>query len=134
MIDGLFWLAVACGVASASTGNRTAWALLASVGLCIGLDAAQVPFSFPLWLLIDLAVVLVIIRPQMSAADCLVLALFIPAWVAYLLPDDQRFHLSSFVVIAQLLLTLPVATAWRALRKPTEPEEGAGFDRMMAHA
>lgn len=134
MTEVLLWLAVACGVVSASTGNRTAWALLASLGLCVAFDHAGVPFSFPLWLLIDLAVILVIIRPNTSVADCFILALFIPAWVGYLLPDAQRFQIGFVVVVAQLLLTFPAAKLWRALFPPPASRDDQGFDRMMAHA
>jgi hypothetical protein len=105
MLAVVFWLAVACGCVSALTGNRTAWALLASVGLCFVFDYAGVPFSFPLWLLIDLAVILAIIHPRMSKADCIVVALFVPAWVGYLLPDQQRFQMCLWVVVTQLALT-----------------------------
>jgi hypothetical protein len=130
----LFWLAVACGVVSASTGNRTAWALLASVALCLGLDSAGVPFNFVLWLLIDLVVILVIIRPTMTVADCVILALFIPAWVGYLLPDAQRFQIGFVVVVAQLLLTFPAETVRRALTSFYKPPDDGGYDRMVAHA
>lgn len=115
MTQIVFWLALACGVVSAATGNRTAWALLASVGLCFGFEYFAIPFNFVVWMLIDLAVVAAIIRPAMTAADCVILALFIPAWCFYLLPPDTRFVGSFVVVVAQLALTFPVEPLRRAL-------------------
>jgi hypothetical protein len=129
-----FWLAVACGVISASTGNRTACALLASVGLCMAFSYLHVPFHFILWLLIDLAVILVIIRPTMTVADCIILALFIPAWVGYLLPEQPRFQLGFVVVVAQLLLTFPASTVHRAFLSIWHPRGDDHFDKRIAHA
>ena len=134
MTGVVFWLAVACGVASAATGNRTAWALLASVGLCFAFDYARVPFNFVLWLLIDLGVVLVIIRPRMTKTDCVILALFIPAWCFYLLPPDTRFWGSFVVVVAQLALTFPVEALRAALAGLWAQSDDPPFDRLVAHA
>jgi hypothetical protein len=129
-----FWLAVACGVISASTGNRTACALLASVGLCMAFTYLHVPFHFILWLLIDLAVIRVIIRPTMTAADCVILALFFPAWVSYLLPDAERFRISFIVVVAQLLLTFPAEMLRRAITGLLKPHDKGPPDMMVVHA
>jgi hypothetical protein len=134
MMQIAFWLAVACGVVSASSGNRTAWALLASVGLCLGFEYLGVPFHFILWLLIDLAVILVIIRPEMTATDCIILALFMPAWVGYLLPEEPRFQLGFVVVVAQLALTFPAATVRRAIVSLLKIKDEDRIDMMMAHA
>lgn len=134
MLHVVFWLAVACGCLSASTGNRTAWALLASVGLCLAFDHFGVPFHFILWLLIDLAVILAIIRPAMTTADVVIVALFIPAWVAYLLPEGPRFELGFLVVVAQLLLTFPAVTVHRAIQSFWKAPSDDGFDKRMVHA
>jgi hypothetical protein len=130
MLAVVFWLAVACGVVSASTGNRTAWALLASVGLCFAFDHFGVPFNFVVWMLIDLAVVAVIIRPTMTAVDCIVIALFIPAWCFYLLPAETRFAGSFAVVVAQLVLTFPVEALRGALVRLWARRGDDHFDRM----
>jgi hypothetical protein len=134
MLAVVFWLAFACGVVSAITGNRTAWALLASVGLCFAFDYAQVPFNFVVWTLIDLAVVGAIIRPKMTAADCVIIALFVPAWCFYLLPADTRFWGSFVVVVAQLVLTFPVEALRTALAGLRAPSDDPPFDRLVAHA
>lgn len=132
MLGVVFWLAVACGVVSAATGNRTAVVLLASVGLCLALDYLAVSFSFPLWLLIDLAVVLAIIRPAMTKTDCVIIALFIPAWCFYLLPPETRFWGSFVVVVTQLALTFPLRKVWRRVRSmPHEPDRWNEFDLMV---
>lgn len=130
----VFWLAVACAVVSAATRNRTAWALLASVGLCFALDYLGAPFNFVLWMLIDLAVVLVIIRPTMTKTDCVIIALFIPAWCFYLLPADTRFWGSFVVVVAQLVLTFPVEALRSALVSLWRNSDNPPFDRLVAHA
>lgn len=111
MAEYAFWLAVSCAVAGALCGNRTAWFLLASVVLCLTLEWQGVAFHFISWLLIDLVVVLGIVRPDMTIADDVILVLFIPAWVFYLLPDPERYIGSLIVVCAQLILTFPVERA-----------------------
>ena len=103
---------------------------LASVGLCFAFDHFGVPFNFVVWMLIDLAVVAVIIRPAMTAADCIVIALFIPAWCFYLLPAETRFAGSFAVVVAQLVLTFPVEALRGALVRLWARRGDDHFDRM----
>lgn len=110
-MQAALFAALGCAIWSALTGNRTAWLLLASAALCLGLDAAEVEFHFVWWLLIDAAVALLIIRPTMTKADCVILALFIPAWAFYLVPDPHRYTGAMLVAIAQLLLTFPMGKA-----------------------
>lgn len=111
MADAAFWLSAACAVAGALCGNRTSSLLLASAALCVALDELGVAFHFIFWLLIDLVVIRGIIRPQMTNADVVILALFIPAWVFYLLPDPPRYTGTMIVVCAQLILTFPFERA-----------------------
>lgn len=134
MLTVIFWLAVACGLAGALARNRTAYALLASIAVCLVMEHYAVPFNFVLWVLIDLVVVLVIIRPALSRTDVIVLALFIPAWVAYLLPEYPRFAISFSVVVAQLALTFPVEPLRRKLAGWAAPRRPGDFDKMVAHA
>jgi hypothetical protein len=134
MLQVVFWLAVACGVISAATGNRTAWVLLASVGLCFAFGELRIPFNFIIWVLIDLAVILAIIRPTMTKADCIILALFVPAWCFYLLPPDPRFWGSFVVVVAQLVFTFPVEALRAALAGLWVQSGDPPFDRLVAHA
>ena len=107
------WLAIAVGMVSARLGNRTAWALLASVALCLTLDWAGAVFHLLFWMLIDFAVILFVVRPKMTVSDCLIVALFVPAWALYLLPDPVRHEGSRIIVIAQFLLTFPLRRFWR---------------------
>lgn len=116
-MQALLWLAVACGIAGALTGNRTAWPLLASVGLCKALEWLHVSFDPALWLVIDFAVIAVIVRRDMKPTDWIVLALFAPAWAAYFLPDPARYNLSLAAVSLQLLLTFPMAATWGRTRR-----------------
>lgn len=130
-MQAAFWIAVACGAISALTGNRTAWALLASVAMCIGLDHFAVPFNFVLWILIDLVVILFIIRPTMTATDCVILALFVPAWVFYLLPPEPRFLGGFVVVVMQLLLTFPADVICGAVSRYRAERPDDPFDKMV---
>ena len=118
--------------------NRTAWVMLASVSLCLALDAAGVQFLFIVWMMFDALVVLAIIRRSMTTTDCAIIALFIPAWVFYLAPDPWRYYGAATVTIAQLLLTLPVSEAWKIIGRPSKPDDdGPNFDLLdlrAAHA
>jgi hypothetical protein len=126
MLDTLLWLAIASGLVSTITRNGTAYALLASVAVCLALQNAEAPFDPVLWMAIDVVVMLAIVRPGMTRADWLVMILFAPAWVGYLLPPDPRYLIGTLVVIVQFLAifptkrvlsracrTLPHQPAWR---------------------
>jgi hypothetical protein len=133
MIQIVFWLAVAFAVLGAATRNRTAMALLASVAVCIALSYAQVPFNFVVWMLLDLVIVLVIIHPKMTKTDCVILALFIPAWCFYLLPADTRFWGTFVIVVVQMALTFPVEAARGVLTKLSHFRDDH-FDKRVIHA
>jgi hypothetical protein len=134
MIQVVFWLAVACAVLGALTRNRTAVMLLASALLCLGMNYVQVPFNFVVWMLIDLAVVSGIIHYKMTRTDCVIIALFIPAWCFYLLPAETRFWGTFVVVVAQLALTFPVDATRRILTSLSSRLRPDNFDKMVAHA
>jgi hypothetical protein len=87
---------------AALTGDRTACALLGSLGASFLITS-----SLGLWML-DLAVLAVILRPGMSMADELIAALFLIAWPFYLASDGLRYDASYAVVLLQLLLTAPI--------------------------
>lgn len=133
MIEVVFWLAVACAVLGAMARNRTAIALLGSVMVCMAMNYAQVPFNFVVWMLIDLVIVLVIIHPKMTKVDCVILALFIPAWCFYLLPADTRFWGTFVVVVAQLTLTFPLDALRGALAGLWRQSSDDPFDKMVAY-
>lgn len=114
--------------------NRTAWVLLASAGLCLALARAHVPFNPVIWMLIDLAVILLIVRPKMTYPDCVILALFAPAWVFYLLPDAARYGGSLVVVVVQFLLTAPLhRLAFLPAKARRWLSADDAFDRLVAH-
>lgn len=113
--------------------NRTAWALLASVALCLTLDWRGVEFDAAFWWLIDVLVIAVIYRRGMPRADWIILALFPVAWAAYFLPNPWRYEIALAVVIAQLLLTVPYAAFWgRLKRMPKLPDRWSDFDLMVS--
>lgn len=85
-------------------GNRTAFALLASVFTSWLLQSPH----WQVWFGIDLMVLSAILRRNMGAADKLICLLFPVAWVSYCLPEWDRYNGSAAVVVLQLLLTFPV--------------------------
>lgn len=119
MFDAGLWLAGMIACTAFCRSGRAAhlrllsllrtppFVLLASLALSTGLDWAQVPFNGAIWVLIDIGVILAILRRGMTHADLAVIALFIPAWAGYLLPDPIRFWLSWSVVVTQFMLTVP---------------------------
>jgi hypothetical protein len=104
-----------CG---AFTGNRTAWALLSSLGLCLlsdGMGWDRPPFVL---LLIDAAVIAFIFSSwPPKASDIVITSLFIPAWAGYLMPEDTRFQIGFAVVVLQLILTFPLFMFLRGMGK-----------------
>lgn len=105
-LEVALYAAMGCAAISALAGCRTAWVLLAGVVFCFALDWAEVPFNPVLWMLFDLVLVLLILRPEMTPADCVILSLFIPGWVFYQLPDDERYAGALAVTVIQLLLSV----------------------------
>lgn len=89
-------------------GNRTATALLASYLYAATLEWLQVPFSPALWLLPDLCVLWIIVRPNMGLADEMITALFLPSWFAYSAEPVMRYEIGMGVVILQFLLCFPM--------------------------
>ncbi len=109
MRDTLLLLAFGGASIAALMGNRTAWPLLISTVVAYVMDRAEIDFNWPGWLALDLAVILCIARRNMPLADKFILALFIPAWFCYALPDPWKYWGSSAVVIVQLLLSIPLS-------------------------
>jgi len=134
MLQSALWLAVACAFAGAFAGNRTAVVLLASLMLCMGLDEAGIQFNFLFWLLIDVAVIGAIIRPDMRFRDCAVLVLFLPAWSFYLADENTRYIGGSVVVILQLMLTFPIVRTWRYFMGAVSITRDDPGEKMVAHA
>lgn len=97
-------------------GNRTAGALLCSFLYAKGLDGLSVPFSLPLWLVADLAVLALIVGRNMTLQDELVAALFPVAWWAYFTDAETLYQVTLFVVVMQFLIVLP----WFKLQKGLE--------------
>lgn len=119
-------------------GNRTAIALLCSLAAAKGVEALVVPVSpdavDPLLIVIDLAVLRVVARPNMGLADELICALFIVAWLgvaAHWTGFDQtgwlRRDATAACVVLQLLLCLPIQRMQRGLKEfshgPLRPAE-----------
>lgn len=134
----ILYLAIACGIAGALARNRTPLPLLASVALCLLFEWREVPFFWPLWVTIDLAVAAAIWRlnrGHIKPADWLVLSLFVPGFVGYAMDEAARFQVGFGVVVTQLLLTFPLAAVRAHLAdRPREPDRWNEFDLMAVPA
>lgn len=113
----VLYFAIVCGVVGAITGNRTSWALLASVGLCL-LSDQYGWYRPPLVLaLIDVVVMSFILStPQLKISDIFVVVLFFPALAAYTQPAATRDPVLYVVVVLQLMLTFPLRQFWYGLK------------------
>ena len=138
MIDLALYVAVACALLGAWTGNRTAWVLLAYVGLTSALLALDVPFNVFAWATIDLATIAAIIGLaglRVPPREGVIIALFALAWALYPVPDAWAIYATDLIVSAQLALTLPARKLWeRAKRTPLPPREPDDFDLFKARA
>ncbi len=123
-MDAVFLAALFCGCVAALRGNRTAWALLASVAFTSGITLAGVPFHPVLWMMIDLMVILAILHPKMTLCDLAVIALFIPAWALYALMPPWAPDVVTLIVVAQFLMTFPVPILWGRCSQPVFRDGG----------
>lgn len=114
--ETLLWIAAGMAVLPAVMANRTAAALLCSLLYVKGLDWLAVPFSLPLWLIADFAVLALIVRRNMTLQDELVAVLFLPAWWSYFTDAETLYEVTMFVVIMQFLIVMP----WPRLQKGLE--------------
>lgn len=127
-------MAVACG--SALMGNRNAWVLLPFVYLCLYLDDAGYGYDRADWMAMDLCAMAIIfgINRKRDWQFWTILALFLAAWAFYLLPDPYRYSGSVSITILQLLLTFPVANAWKRIKLVRrQPDRWNEFDLRAAH-
>lgn len=120
-MDAVFLAALICGGVAAFKGNRTAWFLLASAAFTSALGLWGIGYNAFLWLLIDLAVITgIALSQKMTRCDMIIIALFVPAWVAYAVDDLTAYYVASAVVSGQLFLTFPPEYARRALKRAKE--------------
>lgn len=127
MDDGLI-LAGSCAGLAALMGNRTALALLCSLGASFLMTD-----SIGLFLL-DVAVLCVILRPNMTLADELIAALFVVAWAAYFADDQFRYDVGYAVVVLQMMLTIPARALAEEITIAREfVEDVASFVRSRLH-
>ena len=124
-----------CAACGALTGNRAAWVLVPATALCLFLDYLGVPFSLVRWLIFDLAAMtlIVVLVPKMTRVEWAILWLFLVGWAAYLLGDPFRYIGSMVITVVQLLLTFPLAKAWRLLTRTSSGMAGKDdFDLMVS--
>jgi hypothetical protein len=115
MLDVLLAVAALAALAGAVTRNPTALALLGSNAFTIALCKLDVPFNFVLWVMVDLVVVLLVMRPTMTRIDVAILALFGPIWVLYIVQPDWWAQAVILGVSAQMFLTFPFCRLWRPI-------------------
>jgi len=121
LLEVAFWASVACAVAGSYYGDRAGTALMCSALFAGAITALGADFALWAWAGIDIVTALAIIRKGMPRRDILIVAMFLPGWAFYLLPDPWRFWGSSVVVIAQMMLVFPVAQVrgrFKAARPP----------------
>lgn len=117
MAEAGLWLAACVGVFSLWRRNLTALPLLLSFGLASALCWQEVRFDPRLWMLIDIAVIIAIVKwCEIRLSEKLIIALFAVAAVAYWLPEGPRYWISWAVVVLQFLLTAPWLQAWHRTR------------------
>lgn len=118
-----FLLALGCLAAAVAVlaGNRTAMALLASTIYSTVLCELNVPFHVSFGLAIDLAVIMWIIVGWAESVlrggygkqrDIAILALFLPIWALYFMPElAWRPTAIDALIAVQLLITFPIKRA-----------------------
>lgn len=125
MLEAALWVAMACALCGALTGNRAAWVLVPSAALCLYLDCRGVPFNWVRWVTMDLVAMALIagIVSKLTRMDWAILLLFPVGWVAYAMGDPIRYIGTMLVTIAQLLLTFPLARFRARLRQYRSPAD-----------
>jgi L-lactate permease len=116
VFDALFLIALLSAGLAACCGSRTAAALLLGIGIQTAFSAFGAPFIMPVWVIVDLVVVVLIASPRMTVCDHAVIALFLPAWCFYLIDGWGGYNGSLFVASAQMFLTLPCVPVRRGVR------------------
>ncbi|MBO9602535.1 MAG: hypothetical protein J7496_08515 [Novosphingobium sp.] len=114
--DAILALGVAAALIGAVARNVTAMVLLCSFAFSTAICALGVDFNFILWVSIDLAVVLCIIGPAMRHRDLVILGLFLPVWLIYLIMPSWGAQAVDIIVALQMLITFPARRTWRASR------------------
>jgi hypothetical protein len=130
MLDAAFLFGVLCAVAGACMGRRASFALLSSAALGLAFNEFGVPFILPLWMMIDLGVVLVIATGRPCLVDTLILALFVPLWLLYFVEGQTGYVGSILVSSAQMALTFPfsqAAESGRRLLQSSFNRDGGGM-------
>lgn len=107
LIDILFLFGVLCGCAAALRRSRTATLLLIKEAVAAGLLLVGVDYDPWLWLAIDLAVVVNLIRPTNTLTDDFINVSFIPIWAFYFFGGPETATVISLIVTLQFLLIFP---------------------------
>lgn len=112
-VDALLLFALVCGGLSALRGRRTPIALLGGVIIGSSLSIAGVQFSPLVWLTIDFTIIAIILSVRTTVAEKVILSLFIPAWVMYVIGGPLASDITSALTAAQLLLTVRWKNIWK---------------------
>lgn len=122
MIDALYWSAALLALAGVRKDNRTALPLLASAAFCAVARWQDIPFNRPLWIAVDVAVIAAIAWPLVPfirtrawrwvlafRKELAILAMFVPMFAAYAMPQGLAHLVSTAAGTVQFLLTVPYA-------------------------
>jgi hypothetical protein len=134
MLDAAFLIGVLCAVAGACAGRRASFALLSSAALGLAFNEFGVPFILPLWMLVDLGVVLVIATGRPCLVDTAILALFVPLWLLYFVDGQTGYIGSVLIASAQMALTFPFSQAAESGRRLLQTFKGDGGGLAFAQA
>lgn len=104
MTESFVALAALIAVVPALMGSTAACALLVSYVYALTLEHLGVSFWWPEWLLADLFVLKAIAAQGLSLSDELIIALMIPAWVAYFAGETMRYEFVCGLVAMQFVL------------------------------
>ncbi len=104
MTESLVALAALLAVVPALMGSTAACALLVSYAYALALEHLGVAFWWPEWIVPDLFVLKAIAAHGMTLSDELIVALMIPAWVAYFAGETMRYEFVCGLVAMQFVL------------------------------
>ena len=134
MLDAAFLFGVFCAFVGACYGRRASFALLLSAALGLAFNEFGVPFVLPLWMLIDLGVVLVIATGRPCLADTAILALFVPLWLLYFVDGQTGYAGSVLIASVQMALTFPFSQTAESGRRFIQSfnRDGGGMAYVLA--
>lgn len=116
LIDLIYLIAVACGCAAALRGNHTAAALLMAEGVTT-LLALTVGFDPFLWMVVNLGVIWIALRPHLTLANITVVVMYVPMWPLYTQDTWSAYYGVSLLTSLQFFITFPLVDAYLMVKR-----------------